>query len=212
MNPLTDPEPAEDAFHPHEASLLLGTRPADSEDTPTKQRSLTRIAATMFCFAVLGLFTSTTGVLLPHLEQDYDLSDSQASLIFLAVPVPYLLAAQMNSWLHSKLGRRGIAIIGPIAHAVGSIGASRRPPFVVFLGCFATTAFGHGLVDGSWATWAAAQENPNFTSGLLHGAFSIGAAAGPAIAGLVMSPEKGSWHVWYYYLVSMVHVPRVHST
>lgn len=181
----------------HETSPLLSPGP------PTSQpRSVAQVAATMLSFAVLGLFTSTTGVLLPHLERDYDLSDAQASLIFLAVPVPYLLAAQMNSWLHSRLGRRGIAILGPVAHAAASVGASRRPPFGAFLAFFAAVAFGNGLLDASWATWAAARENPNFASGLLHGAFSAGAAAGPAIAGLVISTEEGSWSVWYLYLVS----------
>jgi fucose permease len=193
-----------------EESPLLGPRAPDEGNPGAKpQRSVARIAATMFCFAVLGLFTSTTGVLLPHLEHDYELSDSQASLIFLAVPVPYLLAAQMNSWVHSKLGRRGIAILGPLAHAAASVGASQRPPFIIFLLCFAAVAFGNGLVDASWASWAAAQESPNFTSGLLHGAFSVGAAAGPAIAGLVISNEKGAWHVWYYYLVCIVSLTRL---
>ncbi|KAH6662624.1 MFS transporter-like protein, partial [Plectosphaerella plurivora] len=191
----------DDAIHAGEESPLLGPRPeGDDNRKPAAARSASRIAATMLCFAVLGLFTSTTGVLLPHLEHDYNLSDSQASLIFLAVPVPYLLAAQSNGLIHSKLGRRGIAILGPLAHLAGSVGASQRPPFWGFLVCFAALAFGCGLVDASWASWAAAQESPNFTSGLLHGAFSVGAAAGPAIASLVMSTETGSWFVWYYYL------------
>lgn len=188
-----------------ETSPLLSRHPSGASDHPSTspsqpERSTTRVVATMLSFAVLGLFTSTTGVLLPHLEHDYDLSDAKASLIFLAVPIPYLLAAQLNDWLHHRLGRRGIAILGPLAHAAASAGASLRPPFVAFLACFATAAFGNGLLDASWATWAATRQNPNFISGLLHGAFSAGAAAGPAIAGLVISTEKGSWYAWYHYL------------
>ncbi|KAI1499516.1 MFS transporter-like protein [Biscogniauxia marginata] len=159
--------------------------------------------AGMFSFANMGLFLSSIGVLLPHLSDYYGLTDTQVSLIFLSGPAGYLIAAQMNHLVHARLGRIGVAVIGPLFHIVTGLGGAVHPPFTVFLIAWSVGCFGTGLLDGSLCTWAGTHDNVNVASGLLHGSFSVGAGLGPFLAGtLIASTKQGRWYYWYYLLLS----------
>ncbi|KAF9872445.1 hypothetical protein CkaCkLH20_09942 [Colletotrichum karsti] len=159
-----------------------------------------RIAAATWSFVVVGLFTSTTGVVIPHLEKTYQLTDIQVSAIFLVLPVGYIIASYLNHAFHEKLGQRGIAVIGPLCHLVYGLTAATRPPFPVFLMGAAVGAFGIGLIDGSWCAWVAGLNKANTLSGLLHGSFSTGAAICPYLAGLMLSESGDLWYQWFYVL------------
>ncbi|KAI5918895.1 MFS general substrate transporter [Camillea tinctor] len=172
-------------------------------DAQTQTDSMPKIMAGMFCFANMGLFLSSIGVLLPRLSVYYGLTDAQVSLIFLFGPVGYLIAAQLNRLIHARLGRIGVAVIGPLLHVVTSVGGAVHPPFAVFLIAWAVGSFGTGLLDGSLCAWAGAHENANVVSGLLHGSFSVGAGLGPFLAGtLIESAQQEQWYYWYYLLLS----------
>ncbi|RYP22290.1 hypothetical protein DL767_009078 [Monosporascus sp. MG133] len=161
-----------------------------------------RFAAAVFSFAVLGLFVSTTGVIIPRLESYYHLSDLHVSVVFLVPLLGYVWAAQLNSRIHRKLGQRGIAVIGPLCHVVSAAVAALHPPFPVYILSVALNVFGSGLLDGSWCAWAGAMENASTMQGFLHGGFSIGAAAGPALAGAMFDYGGARWFEWYYVLLA----------
>jgi fucose permease len=184
----------------HETQSLLSP-PDDTRGLVDDGNSVIKVAAAMFSFVVLGLYTSSIGVILPHLETHYGLSDGQVSFTFLAWPIGYVLAAQLNDVLHSRFGQRGIAIIGPLTHVIFALGASAHPPFILFLVFIAVGAFGAGLLDGSWCAWAGAMERASLVSGFLHGSFSVGAATGPLLADALIVPGKRPWYTWYYVLV-----------
>lgn len=201
INPLTSEEAGSDAArrwseHQNDNGVYHG-----SSQTP-RTRIAFRIAAAMYSFVVIGLFQSSIGVMLPPIEQHYHLSDIHVSLIFLAIPVGYILAAQMNNSIHTKFGQRGIASIGPFFHLLAAVIISMHPPFPLLLVGFAVIAFGTGILDGSWCSWAGSMERANTVSGLLHGSFSSGAAAGPFLAGTMMSAGHKPWYNWYYVLAS----------
>lgn len=190
-----------------ETLALLGPSPHAAEAGQLGSREdetavAFRITAAMYSFAVLGLFASSIGVMLPHISQHYGLTDLHVSLIFLVGPFGYVLAAQSNAFIHAKLGQFGIAILGPIFHILAAAAISAHPPFPVLLLAVAFSALGIGLLDGSWCAWVGNMENANFLSGLLHGSFSVGAAAGPLLAGTMMSAGLRPWYEWYYVLVS----------
>jgi hypothetical protein len=205
---VTKPLLATDTGNPSGASFRSRGSPQTGQDeddnrSPLRETSAslrTRTAATMLSFFILGVFTSTIGVVLPYLERYYHLTDIQVSVIFLAAPVGYVLAAQLNGLVHLRLGQRGIAVIGPLFQLLFAGGAAAHPPFPFLLVAVAAGNFGAGLIDASWCAWAAGRENANFISGLLHGSYSAGAAAGPFIAGTLLSAGRPWWH-WYYVLV-----------
>lgn len=162
-----------------------------------------KVAAAMFSFFVLGLITSTIGVILPHLERHYDLSDAQVSFVFIAWPIGYVLAASFNDTIHIKLGQRGIALIGPLAHILFAIGSAAHPPFFWFLLFIAVGFFGAGILDGSMCAWAGALERASTVTGFLHGSFSVGAALSPLVVDALVSGGARPWYTWYYVMVSV---------
>jgi fucose permease len=175
--------------------------PADRIDSETKTSTRIKIGSAMFSFIILGLFTSSIGVMLPPLSTYYNLSDVHVSLIFLFVPFGYIIGASSNSLVHHHFGQRGIAVLGPALHMISAVALGLHPPFSILLAFFSVNALGSGMLDGSWCAFAAGMKNAGFVSGLLHGSFSVGAALGPFCAGALM--EKGmNWWVWYYALVS----------
>lgn len=193
--------------------ILPETNPHDeadqshSFDTKKSRTALQfRVAAAMYSFIVLGLFTSSIGVILPPMMAHYNLSLLRGSLIFLVGPIGYVIASQCNAIFHAKYGQLGVAVTGPTLHIVSAGVIATLPPYPVLLVSFAFNAAGTGLLDGSWCAWAATMESANTVSGLLHGSFSVGAAAGPFLAGALMDGKRRAWFGWgdwYYVLVSL---------
>jgi fucose permease len=162
----------------------------------------------MMSFVMLGLFTSSIGVMLPQISTYYDLADLHVSFIFLAVPFGYVIAASLNPLIHAQFGQRGIAFLGPVLLIISAVGIGLHLRFGILLAAYAIMAMGTGLLDGSWCAYAATMPNAGLVSGLLHGSFSVGAAVGPFCAGMAM--EKGMrWWVWYYALVRFSPTPTV---
>ncbi|KAK6225440.1 MFS transporter [Colletotrichum tabaci] len=131
-----------------EAAPLLGTsfeeeslqnassnRIPDSDDVggPGQDRLAFRMAAAAWSFVVLGLFVSTIGVTIPHIQDDYRLTDIQVSAIFLVGPVGYCLASSLSNRVHLRFGQRGIAVLGPACHLLYAVTGALHPPFPVFL-------------------------------------------------------------------------------
>lgn len=157
------------------------------------------------------MLISTPGVVLPHLEAHYHLSDVRASLIFLIAPWGYLLGSYLNDPIHRRLGQRGIAAIAPVCQALFTTTAATfhdpaRWGFEVFLVATVFGNFGAGLLDGSWCAWAGGLggSRRNFVQGLLHGSFSVGAGLGPFLAGTLFSVYGAPWWSWYYVLLGAV--------
>ncbi|TDZ32956.1 Bypass of stop codon protein 6 [Colletotrichum spinosum] len=181
-----------------ETGLLDGNEPlGDDESNMTW-----RIIASAFSFVVAGLFTSTTGVVIPHLQEYYHLSDIHVSAIFLVTPIGYVLASRLNDRVHNKFGQRGIAIASPLCQLIYAAVACFRPPFPLFLVGVAIGSFGIGLIDGSWCAWVAGLPKANTLSGLLHGSFSTGAAICPYLAGIMLSESGSLWYRWYFVLAA----------
>ncbi|KAK1959774.1 major facilitator superfamily transporter [Colletotrichum sublineola] len=156
-----------------------------------------KVAATAWSFIVLGLFVSTIGVIIPHLQQDYQLTDIHVSSIFLVGPVGYCSASSLSNRIHLRFGQRGIAIIGPACHFFYAVTGALHPPFPVFLFSVGIGSFGMGLVDGSWCAWVAGLQSANTLSGILHGSFSVGAAICPYVAGILLTKNNGLWYQWF---------------
>ncbi|PVH73797.1 MFS transporter-like protein [Cadophora sp. DSE1049] len=190
-----------------EESPLLGDSESSSTPTVTQDvnphpRMTLRICAAMYSFAFLGLFTSSIGVMLQPLTRHYSLTDIHVSLVFVVGPVGYIIAAQLSSPVHWKLGQRGVTVIAPTLHILGVLLIATHPPFPLVLVAFAAVALGAGFLDGSLCAWAATVHNANTVTGMLQGSYSVGAAIGPVLAGTVLPAWSRPWYDWYYVLVA----------
>ncbi|CBX92324.1 hypothetical protein IAQ61_006284 [Plenodomus lingam] len=159
-------------------------------------RLVFKIAAAMFSFSTLGLFNSSMGAVLPLLSSHYHLTDLHVSLIFLAGPVGYVIAAQCSDSIHARYGQRGIAAIGPVFQFISTATVASHPSFGMVLVAFAFQGLGSGLLDGSWCAWAGSMEKANTISGMLHGSYSLGGAAGPFLVTTITTRHR-PWHLWY---------------
>lgn len=169
----------------------------------TQTRLAFRVAAAMFSFAILGLFQSSIGALLPLISKHYSLSDIHVSLVFVVGPVGYIVAAQTSSLIHHHFGQFGIAFVAPVLQIVAAGLLSLHPHFGLVLVAYAVLGLGAGLLDGSWCAWAGSMERASTVSGLLHGSFSAGAATAPILVTL-MTTNGYAWFEWYYVMVSEV--------
>jgi fucose permease len=166
------------------------TRPSSKID-----RSLAlQIAAAMLSFSTLGLFNSSIGAVLPSISHHYTLTDLHVSLLFLASPFGYIFAAQFSNAIHYRFGQRGIALIAPIFQITSTLLIATHPRFGWILVAFAIQGIGMGLLDGSWCAWAGSMEKANTISGLLHGSYSVGGAAGPFLV-TVLTTNRRPWYV-----------------
>ena len=195
--------------HNSESSPLLHahTTPAMNEHNTMSRTARTdialifKIAAAMYSFVTLGLFNSSIGAILPLISAHYSLTDLNVSFLFLAGPIGYIMAAQASNSIHHQFGQRGIAVLGPVLQIVATACIAVYPSFALVLVAFAVQGLGMGLLDGSWCAWAGSMEKANTISGLLHGSYSVGGAAGPFVVALIRT-HRQPWWAWYYILVS----------
>jgi fucose permease len=169
-----------------------------------------KIGAAMVSFTSLGLFNSSIGAVLPLVSSYYSLTDIHVSLLFLASPFGYILAASFSDAIHWRFGQRGIAVIGPLFQLVATLMIAQHPRFGWVLVAFALQGLGMGLLDGSWCAWAGSMEKANTISGLLHGSYSVGGAAGPFLVTTITTNGR-PWYLWYYVLVSICYSRHIHD-
>ncbi|OAK94344.1 MFS transporter-like protein [Phaeosphaeriaceae sp. SRC1lsM3a] len=160
-----------------------------------------KIAAAMFSFSTLGLFNSSIGAALPLISSHYNLTDLHVSFLFLAGPVGYILAANFSDTVHWHFGQRGIAFLGPILQIIATLAIGLHPTFELVLVGFAIAGAGIGFLDGSWCAWAGNMQKANTISGLLHGSYSVGGAAGPFVFTVITTGDH-PWYIWYYIMAA----------
>jgi predicted MFS family arabinose efflux permease len=120
--------------------------------------------------------------------------------VFPAGVFGYLIATATTDRIQSSKGRCGIAIVSSASRLFFAFVLSRTPAFPLLLISFAGFGYGTGLTDTAWNTWASSTSRPNVIQGVLHGSFSIGCVAGPALATIVL--RRSAWQMLYSLLVS----------
>lgn len=123
------------------------------------------------------------------------------SLVFLPPFAGYVFAALINDLVHKRLGRRGVAIVGPSAHLICYIIAACHPPYPFLVIGFVISGFGNGLVDGAWNAFVGNMQDTNQVMGVLHALFGLGAALAPLIATSMVTKAGLEWYYFYYMMV-----------
>jgi MFS family permease len=143
----------------------------------------------------------TTILIVPKLEEHYNLSYLVVSLIFLSPLVGYTLSAILNNTIHMRYGQRGCAIIGSSCHMIAYMVLSVHPPYPVLVVVFSIAGFGNGLADGAWNAWIGNMSNSNELLGFLHGFYGLGATLSPLIATTMITKGNLQWYTFYYVMV-----------
>lgn len=135
-----------------------------------------------------------------QIEQYYGTDDATTAFIFPSSLLGYLIATTLVAPIRRRLGLRGIAIVSPLLRIFAALIIASGPAFAILLSVNALLGLGSGLTDMAWNNWASNMTRPNVAQGLLHGSFSVGCIAGPAVAVAVLSSH--SWYILYMIIVS----------
>ncbi|EAL84863.1 major facilitator superfamily domain-containing protein [Aspergillus fumigatus] len=161
-----------------------------------------RVLATFASFAVVGASDGVYG-----LREDYKLSTTVVSLIFVTPFAGYAIATLVVNKIHMTLGQRGIAIIGPLCHIAPFVIMAIHPPWPVMLAVYVIVGLGNGLIDAAWNSWVADMANANTMTGLLGAFYGVGntdgrprATLSPTIA-TQMIKSGLHWNYFYYTLL-----------
>lgn len=138
-----------------------------------------------------------------QLESYYNLSYVIVSLVFLSPFVGYTLAAFLNQRLHSSLGQRGVALIGPGCHLLAYIINCVHPPYPVLVISFIFAGFGNGIEDAAWNSWIGNMANANELLGVLHGIYGVGAVISPLVATSMIASAGLPWYFFFYVMVCL---------
>ncbi|KAG2002088.1 hypothetical protein GB937_009753 [Aspergillus fischeri] len=154
-----------------------------------------RLLATFASFAVVGASDGVYG-----LREDYKLSTTVVSLIFVTPFAGYTIATLVVNKIHMTFGQRGIAIIGPLCHIVPFVIMAIHPPWPAMLAVYVIVGLGNGLIDAAWNSWIADMANANTMMGLLGASYGVGATLSPTIA-TQMIKSGLRWNYFYYTLL-----------
>lgn len=100
-----------------------------------------------------------------------------------------------------RLGRRGVAFLGPGVRLISYVVICLHPPYAVMVIFFIFAGFGNGLEDAAWNAWIGNMEKANEVLGFLHGFYGLGATLSPLIATAMVTKAKLEWYTFYYILV-----------
>ncbi|KAK7549382.1 major facilitator superfamily domain-containing protein [Phyllosticta citricarpa] len=160
-----------------------------------------RSLACFFSMFVMGANDAAYGALLVYMEEYYHLTYIVISLVFLSPLVGYTASALLNNVVHLKLGQRGVAFLGPLAHAIAYVIIAIHPPYPVLVVTFMLAGFGNGIQDAGWNAWMGAMANANEVLGVLHGFYSLGATLSPLLATSMVVSAKLPWYQFYYVMI-----------
>ncbi|KAF5864203.1 hypothetical protein ETB97_008409 [Aspergillus alliaceus] len=159
-----------------------------------------RLLATFVSFAVVGASDGVYGALVPYVREDFNLTTTVVSLIFVTPFVGYMIATILVNKVHMTLGQRGVAFIGPLCHIIPFIVMAIHPPYPVMLAAYVIVGLGNGLIDAAWNAWIADMANANTLMGFLSAFYGLGATLSPTIA-TQMIKSGLRWNYFYYTLL-----------
>lgn len=161
-----------------------------------------RLPAAFLAFFCNGMKDSAIGVMIPALEDYYNIGYFVVSIAFLAPFVGYLVAAATNDKMHAWVGRVGVLITGALCQLTFFIIGSCAPPFPLFVVGYGLAGLGSGFIEASQNTFCGTLENSNLVLNTMHGMYGVGGVVCPA-AGQAMLANNVKWQFVYTMLAGV---------
>jgi MFS family permease len=144
------------------------------------------ILASVVVFADMALFSAVTPIL-PDLQREFDLSKSQAGVLFAAYPLGVLLFAVPSALLGARIGVRPLVVLGLTVLSLASLGVA----FATSIAMLDLARFLQGVASAStftgafgWIGGAAPRERRGELFGTALGVSVVGTLVGPVIGSL----------------------------
>ncbi|KAF3386158.1 Bypass of stop codon protein 6 [Penicillium rolfsii] len=171
-----------------------------------------RVLATFWCAFVMGSNDAAYGSIIPYLELSYHKNYTVISLVFLSPFLGYTISAILSNLIHQRLGRRGVAFIGPACHLLAFAVISTNPPFPVLVIMYIFVGLGSGIQNAGWNVWISALANSHEVLGCFHGFYGVGATVSPLVATTLITKAGWEWNAFYYLLSGAAVLEIINAT
>ena len=149
-------------------------------------------------FILFGTSMTIVGASLPKILADFSWSYGVAGAVIAASAAFYFLTSLAGGLILKRLGPKATSIIGLALSASGLAFFASTPSALLNLAFNALVGGGQGLIEPTinWSVIRMDEKGTGRAMNLMHGAFSIGAVAGPLILGLIMGAGL-EWTILY---------------
>jgi fucose permease len=140
------------------------------------------IALCFYAFIAIGIAEGGLGVLIPSIQETYNLTSAGISLLFLSQVTGYIFAALASSILSSSMGMARMLLLASTVLSCALITYALSPSWWLMVAVGTFLGLGIGLIDAGINSYIANEQQQADLMGLLHAFYGIGAFLGPAIA------------------------------
>ncbi|MGO8695090.1 MAG: MFS transporter [Rectinemataceae bacterium] len=149
-------------------------------------------------FLLFGTSMTIVGASLPKILSDFSWSYGLAGLVIASGAAAYFLASLAGGAILKRIGPKATCLIGLALSASGLAFFAASPSVLLNFALNALIGGGQGLIEPTinWSVLRMDDKGDGRAMNLVHGAFSIGAVAGPLALGLLMGVGLG-WTILY---------------
>ncbi len=149
-------------------------------------------------FVLFGTSATVVGAALPAILRDLHWSYGVAGAIMGAGAFGSFLALYLGGKLIDRLGARALLAGGFALDAASLVFFGATPSPMLNIGLYFALGLGQGCLEVAvnWASLHMDEEGAGRPMNFMHGAFSIGAAAGPFLMGILLASGLG-WTTLY---------------
>lgn len=141
-------------------------------------------------FMLFGTSMTIVGAALPRILGDFHWSYAAAGAVIAASAAAYFLASLASGKVLGVIGSKATVLAGLASCVIGLSLFASTPSFMANLLLNLLIGAGQGFIEPA-VNWSALRMDDTRGSGramnLMHGAFAIGAVAGPIVLGLIMT-------------------------
>jgi len=138
-------------------------------------------------FVLFGISMTVIGASLPRILDEFGWDYGVAGIVLAAGAVGYFLSTYAAGKLLGRIGPKAAAAIGTVLVALGLAFFASTPSWLANLALNGIIGVGQGFLE-IVVNWSALRiDRRGRALSLMHGAYSIGAVAGPLAVGLLMA-------------------------
>lgn len=157
--------------------------------------------ALFIIFILFGTSMTIIGATLPKILSDFNWSYTTAGAVIAAGAIGYFLSTYTAGFLVSIIGPRLTIMLGLVLEIVGLFLFAATPSPLANLLLYLGIGIGQGCIEltVNWSTLRMDRTANGRAMNLMHGAFAVGAFAGPFVIGLLIGANL-SWTLIYRFI------------
>jgi fucose permease len=140
-------------------------------------------------FAIFGTSMTIIGAALPKILEDFGWTYASAGAVIASSAAAYAAFSFLSGRVLERIGPKATILIGLVLCVIGLAFFAATPSFLLNFLLNALVGAGQGLIEPTinWSTLRMDEKSSGRPMSLMHGAYAIGAVAGPIVLGAIMA-------------------------